>query len=91
MPKVDKLLDKHFPGEERPSLIELEKNMSLAFSFAHPFIFDGNRPMVPNFITVGMMNCRPALPLPDDLKKFMDEGSKHGVIYVSFGSVLQVN
>ena len=47
------LLDKHFPGEMRPDLLELEKNVSVAFSFGHPLILDGWAPMVPNFVQLG--------------------------------------
>merc|ERR1711894_671757 len=33
--KVDQLLDKHFPGEQRPSLLDLERNASAVFAFTH--------------------------------------------------------
>lgn len=56
--KVDTLLDKHFPGEERPSLLDMERNASVAFEFSHPFIQDGYRPTNPNYVALGMMNCR---------------------------------
>ena len=45
---------------------------------------DGLRPIAPNYIYLGMMNCKEPKPLPDDLKEFMDN-AKDGVIYVSFG------
>jgi hypothetical protein len=82
---VDDFLAKHFPGESYPPLLELEKNASLALHFGHPLIMDGLRPIAPNFVYLGMMNCREATTLPKDLKKFMDSGEKDGVIYVSFG------
>ena len=50
---VNGLLDKHFPGETRPTLLELERNISLAFTFGHPFILDGWSPMVPNSVHLG--------------------------------------
>ena len=50
---VDELLDKHFPGEARPSILELEKNVSLAMSFGHPLILDGWSAMVPNYVQLG--------------------------------------
>ena len=56
--KVDELLDKHFPGEDRPNLLDLERNASAAFAFTHPFIADGWRPTNPNYVDLGMMNCR---------------------------------
>ena len=84
MPKIEKLLDEVFPATERPALLDLEKGVSLTLHYGHQFIADGNRPVTPNHIYIGMMNCRKANPLPEDLKKFMDSG-KEGVIYVSFG------
>ena len=56
--KVNQLLDKHFPGEERPSLLDLERNASAVFAFTHPFIADGFKPTNPNYVDLGMMNCR---------------------------------
>ena len=56
--KVESILDKHFPGEERPSLRELEKNVDAAFGFTHPLFLDGWRPTSPNYVHLGMMNCR---------------------------------
>ena len=84
VPKVEKILDEMLPGVERPSLIELEKGTSLTLHYGHQFIVDGNRPIAPNHVYIGMMNCRESKPLPEDLKQFMDSG-KDGIIYVSFG------
>ena len=84
VPKIEKLLDETFPGIQRPSLLDLEKGASLTLQYGHQFLGDGNRPVTPNHIYIGMMNCREPKPLPEDLKKFMDSG-KDGVIYVSFG------
>ena len=53
---VNDLLDKHFPGETRPNLLDLEKNVSVAFSFGHPLILDGMSPLVPNYIPLGKFN-----------------------------------
>ena len=56
--KMNQLLDKHFPGEKRPHLLDLERNASAVFAFTHPFIADGWRPTNPNYVDLGMMNCR---------------------------------
>ena len=56
--KANELLDKHFPGDERPNLLDLERNASVAFGFGHPLIMDGWRPTNPNYVNLGMMNCR---------------------------------
>ena len=56
--RVESLLDKHFPGEERTSLLELERNAAAALGFTHPLFLDGWRPTSPNYVHLGMMNCR---------------------------------
>jgi glucuronosyltransferase len=90
--KVNNFLDDVFPGEERPSLLALEKNASLAIAFSHPFIMDGWSPTVPNYVQIAMMNCRPAKGFAkgDIIGEYMDK-SKNGVVFVSFGSVLQAS
>jgi len=87
---VEALLDKHFPGEIRPSIMEMQRNVSLAMSFGHPLILDGWSPMLPNYVQLGMMNCRPgkAFPPQDEIGQFL-ANSKNGVVYVSFGSVIR--
>lgn len=44
-------------------------------------------PLTHNVIDVGGIHCKPANPLPKELKKFMDK-HKEGVVYVSFGSTV---
>ena len=56
--KVEALLDKHFPGEVRPSLLDMEKNATATLAFTHPLFLDGWRPSSPNYVHLGMMNCR---------------------------------
>ena len=53
---VNGLLDRQFPGEIRPNLLDLEKNVSVVFSFGHPFILDGWSPIMPNYIPLGNYN-----------------------------------
>ena len=48
----------------------------------------GMRPVPPNIVYCGMMQCREPKDLPDDLKQYMDSATE-GVVFVSFGSVLQ--
>ena len=54
---ANKLLDENFPGEARPDLLDLERNVSLVLNFGNPHILDGWRPLMPNYVDVGMMNC----------------------------------
>merc|ERR1719234_94398 len=46
------------------------------------------RPVPPNLVYCGMMQCREGKELPADLQQFMDSATE-GVLLVSFGSVLQ--
>ncbi len=91
--RMEEILDKTFPDDPRPgrpSLTELEQsNVAMSFQFGHPLIMDGLRPLSPNYIQIGMMNCKPGKPLPQDLERFIEESGEHGVIFVSFGSVLK--
>ena len=48
----------------------------------------GMRPVPPNIVYCGMMQCRQARPLTGDLKQFMDSATE-GVLYVPCGSVLE--
>ena len=86
------VLNKNFPNEEIPDLIELEKNVSLSLSFGHPLLMDGWRPYAPNNVNLGMLNCKGVKNLPpgDKIAQFLDS-AKEGVIYVSFGSVIQAS
>ena len=71
----DSALDEYLPNDQRPnrpSMSELEKEVGLALHFGDPMIMDGLRPVSPNFVMIGMLNCKPAKALPSDLKKFIE-------------------
>ena len=72
----------------RISIGELESSASLVLAQGNPLIMGGLRPVPPNLVYCGMMQCREAGPLPVDLQQFMDSATE-GVVLVSFGSVLQ--
>ena len=67
---------------------EIEAKASAVLAQGNPLVMRGLRPVPPNLVYCGMMQCRPAQELPEDLKQFMDSATE-GVLYVSFGSVLQ--
>ncbi len=54
LPQAEAVLDKHFPGEKRSALTDIEKNASLVLQFGHHLLADGWRPTMPNFVQVGM-------------------------------------
>ncbi|XP_068631749.1 uncharacterized protein [Battus philenor] len=54
----------------------------------HNFILTGSQLFPANVIEVGGYHVKRAEPLTGDLKKFVEE-AEHGIIYVSFGSVIK--
>jgi len=87
-PQTEAIIAKYFPGEEIPSLEEMSTNVALHLNHGSPFLGDGLRPVMPKTVMSGLMTCRPGAPLPKDLADFV-EGAEHGVIFVSFGSVIK--
>ena len=90
LPKVHSMLARVFPNEEIPHLNDLIKTASLMINHGSPFLGDGLRPVMPQTIFAGLMSCNPPSPLPQDLEDFI-QGSEHGIIYVSFGSVIKAS
>merc|ERR1719384_1857494 len=87
---VVEVVARHIPRPDltRLSIGELEGSASLILAQGNPLIMGGLRPVPPNLVYCGMMQCREAEPLPEDLQQFMDSATE-GVVLVSFGSVLQ--
>ncbi|XP_063542107.1 UDP-glucosyltransferase 2-like [Cydia strobilella] len=71
-------------GEDTPPLSELKNNVGMMFINVHP-LWEGNIPVPPSVIHIGGIHQKPKKELPQDLKQFLDS-SKHGVIYISFGT-----
>ncbi|XP_071453612.1 UDP-glycosyltransferase UGT5-like [Hetaerina americana] len=85
-PKHNAILREVF-GDSFPSVQELEKRVALVLLNQHHSILFP-RPLVPNLVEVGGMHVKPPKPLPQDIKKIMDD-AKNGVIYFSLGSNLK--
>lgn len=71
-------------GEDTPPLSELQNNIGMMFINIHR-LWEGNIPVPPSVIHIGGMHQKPEQDLPQDLKQYLDS-SKHGVIYLSFGT-----
>ena len=87
---VVEVVGRHIRDQDLLSLTigELESEASLVLCQGSPLVMGGLRPVPPNLVYCGMMQCREAQPLPQDLQHLMDSASE-GVVLVSFGSVLQ--
>ncbi|XP_055837309.1 UDP-glycosyltransferase UGT5-like isoform X2 [Episyrphus balteatus] len=86
--RQQELYDANFPADKYPSFDEMKKNVSLVF-VNHHFSQGPIRPNVPAMVEIGGIQIKekPA-PLPEDLKKILDN-AKNGVVYFSFGSNVQ--
>lgn len=82
--RAENKIAKRLFGEDTPDLEEFERNMTLLLSNTDP-ILDYPVPLPPNIIPVGGLQIKPGKPLPDDLKKIVDE-AKHGIILFSLGT-----
>ncbi|XP_046972747.1 UDP-glycosyltransferase UGT5-like [Vanessa cardui] len=71
-------------GSDLPDLKDLRQNVHMMFLNVHP-IWDFNRPVPPNVLYLRGLHQKPQNELPEDMKSYLDS-SKHGVIYMSFGS-----
>lgn len=79
------MVRKHFPTVTT-SIQSMRERIQLIMTNAHPamgFI----RPILPNTIQLGFMHIEPPKPLPNgELKTYLDNAEKNGVIYMSLGS-----
>ncbi|CAK1582729.1 unnamed protein product [Parnassius mnemosyne] len=73
--------------DDIPPLEELGRNIKFQLLYTH-FVHYGSNIFPQNVIEVGGYHVSTPKQLPDDLRKFI-EASPHGVIYISFGSMLK--
>ncbi|XP_072137270.1 UDP-glucuronosyltransferase 2A1-like isoform X1 [Mobula birostris] len=51
--------------------------------------FEFPRPLLPNFVFVGGLHCRPANPLPQEMEEFVQSSGEHGIVIFSLGSLVR--
>lgn len=80
-----KIYNQNFPSDKYPTYGEAKKSVALVLINSH-FSQTGTRPYLQNVIEVGGMHIqKEPSPLPTDIKNWI-EGSKDGVVLVSFGT-----
>ncbi|XP_029346054.1 2-hydroxyacylsphingosine 1-beta-galactosyltransferase isoform X2 [Acyrthosiphon pisum] len=92
LPKMKEVMDTHFiykGWESRPSLEDMLNNVSLTLVNSHHAV-GVSRPYLPGVIDVGGMHIKESNSLSEDLQTFI-ESAEHGVIYFSFGSLINLN
>ncbi|XP_032821755.2 UDP-glucuronosyltransferase 1A5-like [Petromyzon marinus] len=83
--RFDELARRHLGRDV--TAMELLSNASI-WLHRTDFVFDYPRPTMPNMVNVGGMTSDEAKPLPQDLEEFMQSSEEHGVVVVSFGSMV---
>ncbi|EDW03361.1 GH10546 [Drosophila grimshawi] len=88
IPAADALVQYKF-GHETPSVGKLAKNTSVFFVNQH-YALSGPKPLPPNVIELGGLHIQKAKPLSDELQRLLDN-AEHGVIVISWGSMIRAN
>lgn len=83
---ADRLV-KQYLGEGIPSVTELAKGTSAMFVNTH-YSLSGVKPLTPNVVELGGIHIKESKPLDAALQKYLDN-AEHGVIYVSWGSMIR--
>ena len=87
LPRVQAFIQEEYPDDDIPDLNTLMRNTALQITHSTLFTGDGLRPVHPQTILAGLMTCAPPPDLTGDLATWVQE-AEHGVILVSFGSVI---
>ena len=90
LPRTETMLASIYPDRDIPSLSSLLTNSALLINHGTPFLGDGLRPVMPKTVLAGFMSCTAPAPLPPDMAEWV-EGAEHGIIFVSFGSVIKAS
>lgn len=86
-PPTNTLIRKYI-GEDVPDVNELASRTSLMFVNQH-YSLSGVKPLGPNVVELGGIHISDTFkPLDKDLKRFLDSAD-HGVIYISWGSMIR--
>ena len=83
---IYKLAIKHGLLEEIPSVYAMDR-APLVWVNSH-FALDFPQPLMPNMVLIGGCSITPPKPLSDELREFV-EGAQHGIIILSFGSLIK--
>ena len=87
-PMSHNLLVEMFPDDKSiPSMDTMSKTSALLVTHSSPLLGHGVQPTMPQVAHSALMGCSPASVLPDQLKTFVEE-AEHGVVFISFGSVI---
>ncbi|XP_019653845.1 UDP-glucuronosyltransferase 1-10 isoform X3 [Ailuropoda melanoleuca] len=52
------------------------------------FVFDYPRPVMPNMVFIGGINCQEGKPLPKEFEAYVNASGEHGIVVFSLGSMV---
>ncbi|XP_013375348.1 PREDICTED: UDP-glucuronosyltransferase 1-8 isoform X3 [Chinchilla lanigera] len=52
------------------------------------FVFDYPRPVMPNMVFIGGINCHERRPLPQEFEAYVNASGEHGIVVFSLGSMV---
>ncbi|XP_043549149.1 UDP-glucuronosyltransferase 1A1-like [Chiloscyllium plagiosum] len=69
------------------TLVQLLSNASI-WLMRYDFTFESPRPLMPNMVLVGGINCKERKPLSQEFEEFVNSSGDHGIVIFSFGSMV---
>ncbi|XP_078391555.1 UDP-glucuronosyltransferase 1A1-like isoform X2 [Cetorhinus maximus] len=69
------------------TLVQLLSQTSI-WLLRYDFTLEYPRPLMPNMVLVGGINCKDRKPLPQELEEFMNSSGEHGVVVFTLGSMV---
>ncbi|XP_060862529.1 UDP-glucosyltransferase 2-like [Metopolophium dirhodum] len=75
--------------DPKPYDLSPKVHPSIIFQNSH-YITESSRPVLPNLVDVGGIHLKPPKSIPQDVLDFIED-SPHGVIYFTFGSIIQLS
>ncbi len=84
----NEFIAKHIPSSEVATVWDLFNRSEMFFVNLENICLDSPRISAPHYHFIGGVGVEPSRPLPDDLEEYV-AGAPHGVIVVTFGSVVK--
>ncbi|XP_015723197.1 UDP-glucuronosyltransferase 1-9-like isoform X1 [Coturnix japonica] len=69
------------------SLIDLLNSASI-WLLRYDFVFEYPRPVMPNMVFIGGINCEQKKPLPKEFEAIVNASGEHGIVVFSLGSMV---
>ncbi|XP_075122642.1 UDP-glucuronosyltransferase 3A1-like [Leptodactylus fuscus] len=82
-----RVIERHFPADSRPSLLELYQKAEL-WLYNADFSIEFARPLLPHVQCIGGLLAKPANPVSQDIEDFIAKSGESGFIVMTLGSLI---